>query len=183
MNTSGKKDKDFKALPNDFPGNEHGYSEVIKVFRDDLNRGACATRRWGEFVLTLHTSKRGLSTLESPAGLLVCVGNVLSVDAYVRYLQTFPDEVRHMMGVLFDEYRLSDCNALMFAVNNTFRVLPAGDDFSNIYFPNNSFFLVSNNTFDVMPGDVLEKNDRLWGYRLSRWVRRQLNRRNDKDNA
>ncbi|HTA82288.1 MAG TPA: hypothetical protein VK783_05130 [Bacteroidia bacterium] len=179
-----EKSESHKALPNDFPGHEYGDSQVIKVFTEDLNRGACAIRRCetsvGTFVLTLHTSKKQLFTLEGPLCMLIGTGNVLSVDWYIRYLQTFPDEVRHMMHDLFEEYRLTDNGANMFAINNTFRILPAGEGFVNIYFPDNSSFMVSNNIYDVLPTNVLIKNDNYWGFKISHWIRSKLSILNKK---
>ena len=172
-------------LPNDFPGHEYGQSQVVKVFTEDLNRGECAIRRCetdaGTFVLTLHSSKKQLFTLESTSGLLVGTGDVLSVDWYVRYLQTFPEQVIKMMHDLFEEYKFSENIALLFAVNGTFRVLPKGDGMSYLYFPDNTYFLVSDNIYDVLPSKVLVQNDNYWGFKISQWVRSQLNRLNKKN--
>lgn len=158
MNVSKENKEDFKALPNDFPGNSYGYRQPLKVFRCDINYGACSTRRWNEFILTVHTDKRGLFSLESPSGMLIGVGDVLTVQEYVQYLQTFPKEVQIMMKEMFYEYGFSQCNALLFAVNNTFRMLPSGEGLYRLYFPDNSWQDISGDMYDVVPGDELYNN-------------------------
>jgi len=70
--------------------------------------------------------------------------------------------------------------ALMFAVNNTFRVLPNGDGKSFVYFPDNTSFMISDNIYDVLPAKVLIKNDNYWGFKISHWVRAQLEKLNKK---
>lgn len=177
--TRTETEENLKALPNDFPGNEFGPSQVLKVFHEDLNKGECSIRRShtqaGTFVLTLHTSNRQLFTVEGPNGLLIGIGNVLTVEPYVKYLLTLPDEVIKMLHDCFKELTFTE-SPLLFAVNNTFRLLPKGDGTSCLYFPDNSYFLISDNIYDVMPVKVLKQNDAYWGYKISHWVRKQLHR-------
>jgi hypothetical protein len=168
------------VVPNDFPGRAVGSSQVIKMFRKEPKEGFSIEDRKGSFLFILHNNKRGLWSLESPAGLLIGVGNPFPIPDYLSYIQTFPAEVIAML-----KDHLAKCEspgeALMFAVNNSFRVLPKDDGMSYLYFPDNTFFLLSDNIYNVLPAKVLVQNDNYWGYKISRWVRNQLDRINNKN--
>jgi hypothetical protein len=171
------------AVPNDFPGRTVGSSQVIKMFKKELKEGFSIEDQKGSFVFILHNNKRGLWSIESPAGILIGIGNPFNpspIPDYLEYINTFPTEVIAMM-----KDHLANCEsqgeALMFALNNTFRVLPKGDGMSYLYFPDNTYFLISDNIYDVLPSKVLVQNDNFWGYKISHWVRSQLSRINKKN--
>jgi hypothetical protein len=167
------------AMPNDFPGRAVGPSQVIKMFKKEPKKGFSIEDQKGSYVFILHNNIRGLWSVESPAGLLIGVGDPFPIPDYLKYIQTFPTEVVAML-----KDHLANCEftgeALMFGVNNTFRVLPKGDGMSYLYFPDNTYFMLSDNIYDVLPTKVLMKNDNYWGFKISHWVRSQLERLNKK---
>ena len=158
---------------NPFKGNYAVVNNNIKVFRQDLIYGECSTETIPEgYLITIHTNKRQLWSIQYLEGYLIGVGNPFSNQDYAEYLNSeFPDEVRNRLQEIFEEHGFSTDNALLFGLNNTSRVIKCKDGGLYVCFPDNTCMIYDN-------GDVAEEialaDTNLHTHKISNWLRGQL---------
>jgi len=158
---------------NNFKGNYAVKNNSIKVFRQDLIYGECSTETIGEgYLITIHTNKRGLWSLQSMLGNIVGVGNPFSNEDYSDYLYgEYPAEVTDRLKRRFEEYGFSSDNPLLFGLNNTCRVIKCKEGSLFVCFPDNTCMIYDS-------GDVAEEialsDGKFYNDKIGKWLRNQL---------
>ena len=139
---------------NNFKGNYAVKNNSIKVFRQDLIYGECSTETIGEgYLITIHTNKREIWSLQSMLGYIVGVGNPFSNAGYSDYLfGEYPVEVTDKLKRRFEQHEFSSDNPLMFALENTCRVIKGKEGSLYVCFPD------SKKTTQFLFGLLTEKN-------------------------
>jgi hypothetical protein len=159
-----------------FSGDFAGRTDSIKVFHCDTHLGRTgSTYASHSYTLTIHSDQRQLYSLQWATGFLIGIGNPISNPDYMSYLINFPPDVIAMLKENFKRYSFDAKNPLLFAVNNTMRLLPVKDGLFYICFPDNSYeistLLYGNTAFSK---EFLQGHEILMGTKIGRWLRKQF---------
>jgi len=163
-----------KELPQplDIRGSFAGRTNAIKTFFCDTHLSeTCSDSAEGGYLLTTHTVRRQLWSLQFATGFIIGIGDPFSNEQYVEYLSSFPAEVIEMLKKQSERYKFSSSNSLLFAVNNTMRLIPTKDGLFYLGFPDNSFEIISslyNNP--AFSDDVLRKHEHNMGEKIGKWL-------------
>lgn len=166
-----------------FAGDYAGLTTLIRTFHCDTNNSfVSASNEVPGYYFTLHSQKRELWSLQSKHGVLVGMGNIFNVEQYEEHLKTYPKEVRLLLLVEFGKNKFKSDEPLLFAVNNTLRLLPAKNGLFHLITPDNSVQVMTNPYIEPSTfGPVFLKQFVAGiGERVDKWLREQFQFINDK---
>jgi hypothetical protein len=158
--------------PAEIRGSYAGRTNAIKTFFCDTHLSeTCSDSAEGGYLLTTHTVRRQLWSLQFPTGFIIGVGDPFSNEQYAEYLSSFPAEVIDMLKKQSERYKFSTSNALLFAVNNTMRLIPAKEGLFYLGFPDSSFEIISSLYDNPAFSDyVLRKHEHNMGGKIGKWL-------------
>jgi hypothetical protein len=126
-------------------------------------------------LVTIHSLKRELWSLQSSTGFIIGVGNPLhSNKEYAEYLNNIPCDIASMLEDMFKHFGFSDSKPLLFNLKNTIRLIPfkKDQDLFYLYFPDDSVEIISSNP---VPEDRAPyKYDIEPGKRINAWLHNQF---------
>ncbi len=149
----------------------------IKTFNcdSDLNDGDDEGFARSGHLVTIHSLKRELWSLQSSTGFIIGVGNPLhSNKEYAEYLNNIPCDIASMLEDMFKHFGFSDSKPLLFNLKNTIRLIPfkKDQDLFYLYFPDDSVEIISSNP---VPEDRAPyKYDIEPGKRINAWLHNQF---------
>ena len=169
------KTRDF-PIPNDFQGSYAGRTDTIKTFHCDTHQSETSSAYIeGGYLITIHSEKAQLWSLQSALGFLIGIGNPMSNKDYMDYLNKIPEKVIDMLNLKFKEHGFADSNPLMFGVNNTMRLLPTNNGLFYLMFPDGTYELFSS-LYDnpEFSDEFLSKHKVTMGNKVDTWLRKQF---------
>lgn len=168
----------YNKEPNDISGSVVGKNSTITTFHCDTDgseTGTYYTPSNRRYLLTVHSAKRMLWSLQWPTGFIFGIGDAFVNEHYKEYLSDFPPEVIQLLKKWFEHFNFMSDSPLLFGINNTTRLFTFKDGLFYLCFPDKSYEIIS--TLYDNPGisdDVLDKHEGIMGNKLGKWLKAQF---------
>jgi hypothetical protein len=161
----------------DFEGSYPGKTDAIKIFHCDvLSTWTTSASANGGYHLTIHSVKRQLYSLQWPGGMLIGIGDPVSNPDYMSYLVNFPLDAIAMLKKTFESCGFDSKNPLLFAVDNTIRLLPGNPGLFYLCLPDNSYEITTE-LYDnpAFSKEILKEHENQMGAKIGVWLKKRFN--------